>query len=65
MLYLLIIIYLYNLIGYLKILSVLDEIGIDSIGQMSRAPQVNTRDPTQVDTVTDDEIEKQLKALGL
>ena len=43
----------------------MDEIGIDSIGQMSRAPQVNTRDPTQVDTVTDDEIEKQLKALGL
>merc|ERR1711937_133060 len=44
---------------------VLDEIGIDSIGQMSRAPQVNSRGPAQADTVTDDEIEKQLKALGL
>lgn len=51
--------------GSLKLLVVLDEIGIDSIGQMSRAPQVNSRDPAQADTVTDDEIEKQLKALGL
>ena len=51
--------------GSLKLLVVLDEIGIDSIGQMSRAPLVNSRDPAQADTVTDDEIEKQLKALGL
>lgn len=43
---------------------VLDEIGIDNMGQMARAPAANTREPA-TNEVTDDEIERQLKALGL
>jgi len=41
----------------------LDEIGIDSIGQMAKAPATSSREPTT--EVTDDEIERQLKALGI
>jgi len=44
---------------------VLDEIGIEAIGSMSRAPAAASANPGESDQVTDDEIERQLKALGL
>ena len=44
---------------------VLDEIGIEAIGSMSRAPAAASSNPGETDQVTDDEIERQLKALGL
>ena len=46
-------------------LQVLDEIGIDTIGSMARAPGAATKNPAAADDVSDADIERQLKALGL
>ena len=50
---------------FIWLFKVLDEIGIEAIGSMSRAPAAASANPGESDQVTDDEIERQLKALGL
>ncbi|XP_055061172.1 charged multivesicular body protein 2b [Misgurnus anguillicaudatus] len=48
---------------------VLDEIGIEISGKMARAPAANRRNPTtstsKADEISDEDIERQLKALGV